>query len=72
MTHSGSVLYQKNHSENGAEIYTIGIVADEDELNDVVLSIASFETVIDDIEWNIRVTEMCFDLRKTKLWVNRF
>lgn len=48
MTHSGSVLYQENHSENGAEIYTIGIVADEDELNDVVLSIASFETVIDD------------------------
>lgn len=48
MTHSGSVLYQENHSENGAELYTIGIVADEDELNDVVLSIASFETVIDD------------------------
>ena len=48
MTHSGSVLYQENHSENGAEIYTIGIVADEDELNDVVLSIDSSETVIDD------------------------
>ncbi len=48
MTHSGSVLYQENHSENGAEIFTVGIVADEDELNDVVLSIASFETVIDD------------------------
>ena len=48
MTHSGSVLYQENHSENGAEIYTIGIVADEDVLNDVVISIASFETVIDD------------------------
>ena len=48
MTYSGSVLYQENHSENGAEIFTVGIVADEDELNDVVLSIASFETVIDD------------------------
>lgn len=48
MTHSGSVLYQENNPENGVEIFTIGIVADEDELNDVVLSIASFETVIDD------------------------
>lgn len=48
MTYSGSVLYQENHSENGAEIYTVGIIVDEDELDDLVLSITSSETVIDD------------------------
>lgn len=48
MTHVGSVLYQEQRRENGAEIYTVGIIADEDELNDFVLSISSVETIIDD------------------------
>lgn len=48
MTHTGSVLYQEKHLENGAEIYTVGIIADEDELDGFVLSIDSSETLIDD------------------------
>ncbi len=48
MTHSGGILYQEKHLENGTEIYTVGITVDEDELNDFALSIDSSETVIDD------------------------
>ena len=48
MTHVGGTLYQEQHCENGADIYTVGIIVDEDELDDLVLSITSSETVIDD------------------------
>ena len=48
MTHTGGVLYQEQHRENGADIYTLGIITDEDELDDLALSISSKETVIDD------------------------
>ena len=37
----------EKHHENGSDILTIGIVADEDELNDLALDISSQETVID-------------------------
>ena len=49
MTNStyGGVIYQEKHHENGSDILTIGIVADEDELNDLALDISSQETVID-------------------------
>lgn len=48
MTHVGGTLYQEQHCENGADIYTVGIIVDEDELDDLVLSITSTETIIDD------------------------
>ena len=48
MTHVGGTLYQEQHRENGADIYTVGIIVDEDELDDLVLSITSTETIIDD------------------------
>ena len=48
MTHTGGVLYQEQHRENGADIYTLGIITDEDEIDDLALSISSTETVIDD------------------------
>lgn len=48
MTHVGGAIYQEQHRENGADIYTVGIIVDEDELDDLVLSITSTETIIDD------------------------
>lgn len=48
MPNSGGVLYQEQHHENGADIFTVGIIADEDELGNLALSISSSETVIDD------------------------
>lgn len=48
MSNSGGVLYQEQHHENGADIFTVGVIADEDELGDLALSISSSETVIDD------------------------
>lgn len=48
MTNVGGAIYQEQHHENAADVYTIGIIADEDELDDLVLSIPSKETVIDD------------------------
>ena len=48
MTNAGGVLYQEQQNKDGAEIYTIGVVVDEDEQTELALSISSFETVIDD------------------------
>ena len=48
MTNVGGAIYQEKHRENGADIFTIGIIVDEDELDDLVLSITSAETIIDD------------------------
>ena len=48
MTHVGGAIYQEQHRENGADIYTVGIIVDEDELDELVLSITSTETIIDD------------------------
>lgn len=48
MSNAGGAIYQEQHHENGADIFTVGIIADEDELGDLALSISSSETVIDD------------------------
>lgn len=48
MSNAGGVIYQEQHHKNGADIFTVGIIADEDELGDLALSISSSETVIDD------------------------
>lgn len=48
MSNAGGAIYQEQHHENKADVYTVGIVADEDELGDLALSISSTETVIDD------------------------
>ena len=48
MTNVGGAIFQEQHRENGADIYTVGVIADEDELDDLVLNIPSKETVIDD------------------------
>lgn len=48
MTNVGGAIYQEQHHENAADIYTVGIIVDEDELDDLVLSITSTETIIDD------------------------
>lgn len=43
----GGVIYQGQRHENDSDILTIGIIADEDELDDLALGITSQETVID-------------------------
>lgn len=48
MSDVGGVLYQEQHHENGTDVFTVGIIADEDELDELALSISSSETVIDD------------------------
>ena len=48
MSNVGGVLYQEQHHENGTDVFTVGIIADEDELDELALSISSSETVIDD------------------------
>ena len=48
MSNAGGAIYQEQHHKNEADIYTVGIVADEDELDGLALSISSTETVIDD------------------------
>lgn len=48
MSNVGGVLYQEQHHENGTVVFTVGIIADEDELDELALSISSSETVIDD------------------------
>ena len=47
MSNAGGAIYQAQHHENEADVYTVGIVADEDELGELALSIFSTETVID-------------------------
>ena len=48
MSNAGGAIYQEQHHENETDIYTVGIIADEDELDDLAITIPSKETVIDD------------------------
>ena len=48
MSNAGGAIYQEQHHKNGTDVYTVGVVADEDELDGLALSIFSSETVIDD------------------------
>ena len=48
MTNAGGAIYRENHNENGSKLYTVGVIADEDELSGLALRIPSHETVIDD------------------------
>ncbi|MBQ9248637.1 MAG: hypothetical protein IJ171_08655, partial [Ruminococcus sp.] len=48
MSNIGGVIYQDQHHENGADVYMVGIVVDEDKSDDLALSISSKETLIDE------------------------
>lgn len=48
MSNTGGAIYQDQHHENGADVYTVGIVVDEDKADDLALSIPSKETLIDE------------------------
>lgn len=44
----GGVIYQDTHYKNGAGTITLGVIADEDELDKLALALQSMEIIIDD------------------------
>lgn len=44
----GGVIYQDDKFENGVEVFTVGVIADEDELDALALSLPSTEFIVDD------------------------
>ncbi len=54
----GGAIYQEAHQENGTEVFTVGIVADEDVLSETALEIPSRETVIDDVSQTVICKEI--------------
>ena len=48
MTNAGGAIYQDKIEKNGTAVYTVGVVADQDETDGLALLIPSKETVIDE------------------------
>ena len=48
MTNVGGAIYRDKNDENGTDVFTIGVAADQDETDGLALLIPSKETVIDE------------------------